>query len=102
MVKKTINYDVLKERSLQNPEVKAVYDTLEPAYQVTCLRIQQGMTQEELANRVGTKQPNIARLESGERESSIDLLRRVAEALGGKLLIRIEMPQDRGSGTTCP
>jgi ribosome-binding protein aMBF1 (putative translation factor) len=102
MSKKTINYDMLKEQSFQNPEVKALYDALEPAYQVTCLRIQQGMTQEELANKVGTKQPNIARLESGESESSIDLLRRVAKALGGKLLIRIEMPQDRGSGTPCP
>jgi len=90
MTAKTIPYEVLKERSLQDPEVRAAYEALEPAYQVACLRIEQGMTQEELARRVGTRQPNIARLESGRRTPSLDLLRRVADALGGRLIVRIE------------
>jgi len=87
---KTIPYEVLKERSLQDPEVRAAYDALEPAYQVACLRIERGMTQEELAQEVGTKQPNIARLESGRVSPSLGLLRRVAEALGARVVVRLE------------
>jgi transcriptional regulator with XRE-family HTH domain len=79
---------------LQDPEVRAAYEDLEPAYQVACLRIEQGMTQEELARKVGTRQPNIARLESGRRTPSLGLLRRVAEALGARLIVRIEPPKE--------
>ena len=95
MTVKTIPYEVLKERSLQDPEVRAAYDALEPAYQVACLRIEQGMTQEELAHKVGTKQPNIARLESGKVTPSLPYLRRVAEALGARLVVRIEPKQEK-------
>jgi len=90
MAAKTIPYEVLKERSLQDPEVRAAYEALEPAYQVACLRIERGMTQEELAQRAGTQQPNIARLESGRHTPSIDLLQRVAEALDARLVVHIE------------
>ncbi len=88
MAVKTVPYDQVKQRSLEDPDVKAAYDTLEPAYQVARLRIEQGLTQAELAERVGTKQPNIARLESGKRDPGLDLLRRVATALGRRLEIR--------------
>jgi len=86
----TIPYETLKERSLQDPEVRAAYDALEPAYQVACLRIERGLSQKELAERVGTKQPTIARLESGRYAPSLRLLRRVAEALNARLVVRIE------------
>jgi predicted transcriptional regulator len=83
-------YEALKERSLQDPQVRAAYEALEPAYQVARLRLERGLTQKELAQRVGTRQPNIARLESGRGTPSLGLLRRVAEALGGTLVVRIE------------
>ena len=86
--KKAVAYEELKQRSLQDPAVKAAYDALEPAYQIARLRIEQGLTQAELAERVGTKQPSIARLESGKHEPSLDLLGRVAAALGQWLEIR--------------
>jgi DNA-binding XRE family transcriptional regulator len=90
MTVKTIPYEALKERSLQDPEVRAAYEALEPSYQVACLRIERGMTQEELAEKVGTRQPNIARLESGQVTPSLPLLQRVAEALDARLVVRIE------------
>jgi len=82
---------------LQDPEFRAAADELEPAYQVARLRIMQGLTQEQLAELVGTKQPSIARLESGRSEPKLHFLRRVAEALGARLEVRIvqqtEAPQ---------
>jgi ribosome-binding protein aMBF1 (putative translation factor) len=55
-------------------------------------RIQAGLTQEELAKRVGTKQPVIARLEDADYEGhSLNMLQRIAKALNRTL--RVEMPQ---------
>ena len=89
--------DVLEEM-LRDPETRAAYEALEPAYQVACRRIEQGLTQEELARRAGTKQPSIARLEAGRREPSLAYLRRVAAALGCRLDVRL-VPQDAVQGT---
>jgi len=90
MAAKTIGYETLKAGSLEDPQVREAYEALEPAYQVACLRIERGMSQEELARKAGTKQPNIARLESGRRTPSLGLLQRLAEALDARLVVRIE------------
>ena len=85
-------YETMHEylvEALQDPEFRRTWDASEPAYQVARLRIMHGLTQAELAQRVGTKQPSIARLESGKSEPRLDFLRRVAEALGGRLEVRI-------------
>ena len=53
------------------------------------------LTQEELAKRVGTKQPVIARLEDADYEGhSLNMLQRIAKALNRTL--RVEMPQAAG------
>ena len=55
-------------------------------------RTQAGLTQEELAKRVGTKQPVIARLEDADYEGhSLNMLQRIAKALHRTL--RVEMSQ---------
>jgi len=48
---------------------------------VVALRVQHGLTQAEFAERVGTTQSVIARLESGNHEIRIGLLNRMAAAL---------------------
>lgn len=48
-------------------------------------RNEAGLTQAELAARTGLKQPNISRLEKGERNPDLDTLNKVAEALGYSL-----------------
>lgn len=48
-----------------------------------------GLTQSELADRVGTKQPVIARLEAADYEGhSLTMLERIAAVLGQKLDVR--------------
>ena len=79
---------------MRDPEFRAEYEALEPAYQLTRLRISKGLSQAELAELVGTKQPGIARLESGKTEPKLSFLRRVAKALGYRLEIRF-VPQEQ-------
>lgn len=50
--------------------------------QLTAARLRAGMTQAELARRIGTQRSNICRLESGAQNPTLDLLLRVSEALG--------------------
>ena len=95
----TTRYADLKAELLRDPEVKAEYDALEPAYQVACRRIELGLTQAQLAERVGTKQPGISRLESGNRNITIEQLQRVAGALGCRLDVRLVPIDENAAGT---
>jgi transcriptional regulator with XRE-family HTH domain len=83
---------------LQDPEFRAAAEDLEPAYQVARLRIARGLTQEQLAEMVGTKQPSIARLESGKMEPRLSFLRRVVEALDGKMEVQIVPREETPAG----
>jgi ribosome-binding protein aMBF1 (putative translation factor) len=56
-----------------------------------------GITQRELARRVGTQETAISRLESGRHATNVRTVRRIFEALGGHLVIGYEAPRDRGS-----
>lgn len=51
-----------------------------------------GMSQRELARRVGTSEPAISRLENGRHGTSIQTLRRVFIALGGTFVLGYELP----------
>ena len=78
---------------LKDPEfVAAVYD-LEPGYQIARLRIQRGLTQAQLAEMVGTRQPSIARLENGNSIPSLSFLKRIADALNARIELRV-IPED--------
>lgn len=50
----------------------------------------EGMTQEELAEIVGTKKSNISRLESGRYNPSLDFLVKVAGGLGKKIQVSVK------------
>ncbi|MCB9703283.1 MAG: helix-turn-helix transcriptional regulator [Myxococcales bacterium] len=60
------------------------------ARQVRALRESRNVTQQELAERVGTKQPSIARLESGRVVPRLDLLLKIAIALDSELVLNFE------------
>jgi transcriptional regulator with XRE-family HTH domain len=59
------------------------------AHQVAEQRIARGMSQQELAEAVGTTQSAIARLETGGRPPRIDTLLRIADALDCDLVVEL-------------
>lgn len=84
----------LKQKMLQDPATKAEYDALEQEFdtarELIAARARAGITQAELAQRMGTTQSAIARLESGKRTPSIDTVQRYARAVGARAVVRIE------------
>jgi transcriptional regulator with XRE-family HTH domain len=60
------------------------------ADEVLRLRIEKGWSQTELAERAGTKQANISRLESGLGNPSINFLQKIAKALDTNISIKFE------------
>jgi ribosome-binding protein aMBF1 (putative translation factor) len=89
----TIPYEVFKARMLANPDVKREYDALAPAFEIAAellrARKRTGLSQAELAARMGTSQSAIARMESGEALPSTKTLLRFAEATGSKVELRL-------------
>jgi transcriptional regulator with XRE-family HTH domain len=83
-----------KKRLLQDPEFRERYEALEPEYQLAAalirLRLAKGLTQEELARLLHTKQESIARLESGSSLPSLSMVKRVANALDADLEIKLQ------------
>ena len=89
----TIPYKVFKARMLADPEVKREYDALEAEFAIASelirARVRAGLSQAELAERMGTSQSAIARLESGQTLPSTKTLLRFAEATGSKIQLRL-------------
>ena len=61
----------------------------EIASQLREVRKEQGMTQERLAEKVGTRKSNISRLESGRYNPSLDFLEKVAGGLGREIEVKV-------------
>jgi len=80
--------ELIREQREKDPEFAVEFDRLEVARLVRDLRERKKVSQGELAARVGTKQPAIARLESGRVVPKLDLLGKVARALGRRLAVR--------------
>ena len=82
----------LAEEGARDPSfargVQEHFDSLQVARRVRALRQRRKVSQAELARRIGTKQPAIARLESGRVVPKLDLLEKVARALGAQLEVR--------------
>ena len=74
----------------ESREYRAEYDALEGEFSLLRARLAAGLTQEELAERMGTKQTVIARLESGRVKPSTRTLERLATATGMRLRIILE------------
>ncbi|CUW41779.1 Putative transcriptional regulator [Magnetospirillum sp. XM-1] len=83
----------LKAKMLADPEVKAEYDRLAPEFEIaeTLIRARQraGLSQAELAKRMGTTQSVVARLESGRSLPSSTSLARFAAATGSRLHVEL-------------
>ena len=82
----------LHKKWLKEPKYRKAYDALEEEFvlaltAVIDVRNRAGLTQEELARKMGTTQPVVARLESGRSRPSMRTLERLADATGSRLLI---------------
>lgn len=62
----------------------------ELAKQMREIRLRQNLTQQVLADRVGTKKSNISRMESGRYNPSLDFMVRVADCMGQHISITLE------------
>src|SRR5213082_2369346 len=92
---------------LKQPAVKAEYDAQADEFalldELLKARRQAGLTQAEVAARMGTKTPAVARLEAGggsrRHSPSIATLRRYAEAVGCRLEIRLRPARKASTDT---
>jgi len=86
-----------REQLLANPDVPAAFDASAVDYailnELLSARREAGLTQAQVAERMGTKAPAVARLESslasGKHSPSIETLQRYAKALGKRLEVHL-------------
>lgn len=84
---------VLKENPGIKEELEKADQAWDIAFQIYDLRKKAGLTQTELARLVGTKQSNIARIESADYTGyTLKTLEKVTKALKAKLEIKIVLP----------
>lgn len=87
------SYKQFKIKLLKDKEIKRAYEKLGPEFVLTEMiikkRITKGLTQKELARRIGTKQSAVSRLESGEYNPTLSFLQKVADALDVRLKISL-------------
>lgn len=83
-----------KKELLKDPEFCAALGECEEEFmiarQIIEARIKAKLTQTELADRAGTSQVVISRLENGAMNPSVNLLKRVAKGLGKEISIKFK------------
>ena len=85
--------DFLNEQ-LQDPEVRAEYEALEPEFSIMQAMIDarksSGMTQKQLSEKTGIAQADISKLESGSANPSLRTLQRLAAGMGMRIKIEFQ------------
>ena len=100
-----MTHKALVRKMLQQPEVKAEYDAQADEFalldELLRARRKAGLTQAEVAARMGTKTPAVARLEAGggsrRHSPSVAALRKYARAVGCRLKIRLRPSKGKKS-----
>lgn len=84
----------LKATLLADVDTRAAYDALADEFgmarELVAARSRAGLTQAEVAERMGTTQSVIARLEGGKRQPSMRTVQRYASAIGCRAVVRLE------------
>ena len=100
-----MTHDELKHQALQTPAVYAAYEAFGPEFDILRQMLQArqdaGLTQAQVAERMGTKPPAVTRLEaslsSGKHSPSLATLRKYAEAVGCHLEVRLVRARARSN-----
>lgn len=89
--KKSIDFEAYRKELLKDPKMKRYYDEygkqLEISYSILQMRKKQGMSQLELAKKIGTTQSNVARIEAGEQNFTTETLYKIAKAFKRELKV---------------
>jgi transcriptional regulator with XRE-family HTH domain len=89
----------LHKKWMKEPKYRKAYDALQEEFvlasAVIDVRNRAGLTQKQLARKMGTTQPVVARLESGRSRPSMRTLERFADATGSRLLISFALRANR-------
>ncbi len=84
----------LHRRWVKDPEYRDAYESIAPEFELARAmiqaRVEAGLTQQQLADRMHTTQSVIARLEGGRVQPSTQTLQRIADATGTRLKISFE------------
>ena len=84
----------LKREMLADADTRTAYDGMADEFAIAreliAARTRAGLSQSEVARRMGTTQSVVARLESGKRPPSLRTVERFAQAVGGHAVLRIE------------
>jgi len=84
----------LKREMLADAATRTAYDAQAEEFAIAreliAARARAGLSQSEVAERMGTTQSVVARLESGKRPPSMRTVERFAQAVGGHAVLRIE------------
>lgn len=87
-------HDYIEKRKLRDKEFALNYDVgyeeFKIGYVIKELRMKEGMTQEELAEKMHTKKSVISRMENHSEDIRLSTLSKVAEVFGKKLQIAIQ------------
>ena len=88
------------DEQMENPGFKEAWHELDTEFELLesmiKARKKAGLTQEELARKIGTKQPALSRLERGAlNKATVETLKNIAVALDANLVIRLEAKAGR-------
>ena len=80
-------FQELLQEQLKDPEWDDIQPEMDVIRAMIDARIEQNLTQKELAARTGIDQADISKLENGTRNPSLKLLKKLASGLGMQLKI---------------
>lgn len=84
----------LKTELLKHPDTRAEYEALADEFslarELIAARTSAGLTQADVAERMGTTQSAVARLEGGKAAPSLRSVQRYAQAVGRRAVVRLE------------
>lgn len=87
-----LDFRKVLNKELKDPAFRREYEKVQtefaPVYAILQARMKKGMTQNQIAKKMGTTQSSIARVESGRSHPTIPYLQRLADALDMRLEIR--------------
>lgn len=88
------DFEKHKKELLKDPEFKKLYEDTRPEFEIARAviraRLQRGLTQKQLADKLNTRQSVISRVEQAKTSPSISFLKRLAAALNTSLSVQFK------------